>query len=48
MKSSKLISFQSLPSGDDVGVALNLLRDALAEEAQRINEEGAKAMKAGD
>lgn len=48
MKSSKLISFQSLPSGDDVGAALNLLRDALAEEAQRINEEGAKAMKAGD
>ena len=36
------------PAHDDVGAALHLLRDALAEEAQRINEEGAKAMKTGD
>ena len=36
------------PAHDDVGAALHLLRDALAEEAQRINDEGAKAMKAGD
>jgi len=48
MRSSKLISFQSLPGDDDVGAALNLLRDALAEEAQRINDEGAKAMKSGN
>ena len=48
MKTTKLISFQPLQTDDDVGAALNLLRDALAEEAQRINEEGAKAMKAGD
>jgi hypothetical protein len=47
MKSAKLIPFQSPPADDDVGAALNLLRDALAEEAQRINEEGAKAMKSG-
>lgn len=33
---------------DDVGAALHLLRDALAEEAQRINAEGAHAMQAGD
>lgn len=37
----------ALPS-DDVGAALHLLRDALAEEAARINEEGAKAMTAAD
>jgi restriction system protein len=48
MTSHKLLPFQSLPAADDVGAALNLLRDALAEEAQRINDEGAKAMKAGD
>ena len=36
------------PPNSDVGTALALLRDALAEEAQRINDEGAKAMKAGD
>lgn len=48
MKSAKLIQFSQGASDDDVGAALHLLRDALAEEAQRINEEGAKAMKAGD
>ncbi len=41
-------SSQNPPEADDVGAALNLLRDALSEEAQRINEEGAAAMKAGD
>lgn len=34
--------------GDDVGAALHLLRDAIAEEAKRINAEGARAMQAGD
>jgi len=48
MKSGKLIQFSQGASDDDVGAALHLLRDALAEEAQRINDEGAKAMKAGD
>ena len=48
MKSGKLIQFSQGTSDDDVGAALHLLRDALAEEAQRINDEGAKAMKAGD
>jgi hypothetical protein len=48
MKSRKLIQFSQGESDDDVGAALHLLRDALAEEAQRINDEGAKAMKAGD
>jgi hypothetical protein len=33
---------------DDVATALSLLRDALGEEQKRINNEGAKAMQAGD
>jgi hypothetical protein len=48
MRQNKLIQFQSESATNDVGVALSLLRDALAEEAQRINDEGSKAMKAGD
>ena len=44
----KIIPIHAAQNDDDVGTALNLLRDALAEEAQRINEEGAKAMKSGD
>ena len=48
MKSGKLLQFSQPAPEDDVGAALHLLRDALAEEAQRINDEGAKAMKAGD
>jgi restriction system protein len=48
MKSGKHVPFSQSADEDDVGAALHLLRDALAEEAQRINEEGAKAMKAGD
>lgn len=44
----KNLPFSNHSSTDDVGTALDLLRDALAEEAQRINDEGAKAMKAGD
>jgi hypothetical protein len=46
-KQLKLLHFAS-DSTNDVGAALNLLRDTLAEEAQRINDEGAKAMKTGD
>lgn len=48
MKNPKFVPFSQTTTEDDVGAALHLLRDALAEEAQRINEEGAKAMKAGD
>lgn len=33
---------------DDVSTALGLLRDSLAEEEQRIRNEGAKAMQSGD
>ena len=47
-KQLKLPRVADNPAHDDVGAALHLLRDALAEEAQRINEEGAKAMKTGD
>jgi hypothetical protein len=46
-KQLKLLRIADDPAQDDVGAALRLLRDALAEEAQRINDEGAKAMKAG-
>jgi hypothetical protein len=48
MKNPKLVPFSQSTTEDDVGAALHLLRDALAEEAQRINDEGAKAMKTGD
>ena len=44
MTTTKLFSFQSPSSGDAGCVALNVLRDVLAEEAQRIDEVGAKAM----
>lgn len=44
----KLLPIASTDPGDDVGVALHLLRDALADEAKRINAEGAPAMQAGD
>ncbi len=33
---------------DEVSIALRLLRDSLAEEEQRIRNEGAKAMQSGD
>ena len=48
MKATKLVPFSQDAPENDVGAALNLLRDTLAEEAQRINEEGAKAMKVGN
>jgi hypothetical protein len=36
------------PDQNDVSTALGLLRDSLAEEEQRIRNEGAKAMQGGD
>jgi hypothetical protein len=48
MKATNLHLFSEPSAETDVGAALDLLRDALAEEAQRINDEGASAMKAGD
>lgn len=48
MKNTKPIPFPHPPSGDDVGAALNLLRDALSEEEQRIRSEGAQAMHSGN
>lgn len=36
------------PDQNDVSTALGLLRDSLAEEEQRIRNEGAAAMKGGD
>jgi hypothetical protein len=44
----KLLPLTDAQANDDVGAALHLLRDALAEEAQRINAEGARAMQSGD
>ena len=44
--SSLLMSPQ--PDQNDVSTALGLLRDSLAEEEQRIRNEGAKAMQGGD
>jgi hypothetical protein len=38
----------TLPDQNDVSTALGLLRDSLAEEEQRIRNEGAKAMQGGD
>gem|GEM_PF-2137831 len=40
MKRSKVIPFSETEAETDVGAALHLLRDTLAEEAQRINDEG--------
>jgi hypothetical protein len=37
-----------LPTADNVAASLDLLQDSLAEEVERINDEGSKAMKAGD
>ena len=48
MKTTELLQFSQSPPADEVSTALLLLRDALAEEAQRINDEGARAMKKGD
>lgn len=36
------------PDQNDVSTALGLLRDSLAEEEQRIRNEGAAAMQAAD
>jgi hypothetical protein len=38
----------STPDKDDVSTALGLLLETLGEEKQRLNDEGAKAMKIGD
>lgn len=40
--------FLSSTSSDDVGAALNLLREALGEEEKRIRGEGSQAMAQGD
>jgi restriction system protein len=48
MKNAKPIPFPHPSSSDDVGAALNLLRDALGEEEQRIRSEGAQAMHSGN
>jgi hypothetical protein len=44
----KLLPLDSGQTGDDVGAALNLLRDALGDEEQRIRGEGSQAMQRGD
>ena len=44
----KLLSLDSNQTGDDVGAALNLLRDALGDEEKRIRDEGSQAMQRGD
>ena len=38
----------STPDKDDVSTALGLLLETLGEEKQRLNDEGAKAMKSGE
>lgn len=48
MKTSTVRLFPEPADDTDAGAALNLLRDALTEEEQRINDEGAIAMKGGD
>jgi restriction system protein len=44
----KILDLHTPAANDDVAAALNLLRDALDEEQQRINHEGAAAMQEGE
>jgi restriction system protein len=47
-KLEKPSNFMTPPDQNDVSTALGLLRDSLAEEEQRIRNEGAAAMQAAD
>lgn len=44
----KILDIHTPAANDDVAAALSLLKDALGDEQQRINIEGATAMKGGD
>ena len=48
MKTGAVLQFQPLNPNEDVGAALNLLRDAIGEEERRLRTEGAQAMQSGN